>query len=380
MRIDSSNIGMESERTYSAVSTRVTKVTITDSRQSTMDGTDSLFGNLLESGQQEMPEMKPEEEENPQDFLSKTLDEMRAKVNAFRLGQISDLDMEETGRQLKTIKQQCLDYLMALLFPHKDRGSLYSYEEGCMDESRFSSESEGDAVLSLQNANMRTFTFSRQFYYEETETTTFTTQGTVKCADGREINFNLNLNMSRSFQEYYEEAYHEIEVSMCDPLVINLDGNIADLSDQTFFFDIDGDGEKDEVNRLKSGSGYLALDHNGDGKINDGKELFGTASGNGFVDLATYDEDGNGFIDEGDSIFSKLKIWTMDEDGNEKLISLKEKDIGAICLQNAATDFAVTDNANATKGMIRRSGFFLYENGTAGSVQHLDVTKYNQAG
>ena len=99
MRIDSSNIGMESERTYSAVSTRVTKVTITDSRQSTMDGTDSLFGNLLESGQEEMPEMKSEEEESPQDFLSKTLDEMRAKVNAFRLGQISDLDMEETGRQ-----------------------------------------------------------------------------------------------------------------------------------------------------------------------------------------------------------------------------------------------------------------------------------------
>ena len=380
MRIDSSNIGMESERTYSTVSTRVTKVTITDSRQSTMDGTDSLFGNLLESGQEEMPEMKSGEEESPQDFLSKTLDEMRAKVNAFRLGKISDLDMEETGRQLKTIKQQCLDYLMALLFPHRERGCLYSYEEGSMDESSFNTQASEGEILSLANANMRTFTFSQQYYYEETESTTFTTQGTVRCADGREISFNLNLNMSRSFQEYYEEVYNEIEVSMCDPLVINLDGNIADLSDQTFFFDIDGDGEKDEVNRLKSGSGYLALDHNEDGKINDGKELFGTASGNGFMDLAAYDEDGNGFIDEGDSIFEKLKIWTMDEDGKEQLISLKEKGVGAICLQNAVTDFAVTDDNNAKKGMIRRSGFFLYEDGTAGSVQHLDVTKYNQAG
>lgn len=380
MRIDSSNIGMESERTYSTVSTRVTKVTITDSRQSTMDGTDSLFGNLLESGQEEMPEMKSGEEESPQDFLSKTLDEMRAKVNAFRLGKISDLDMEETGRQLKTIKQQCLDYLMALLFPHRERGCLYSYEEGSMDESSFNTQASEGEILSLANANMRTFTFSQQYYYEETESTTFTTQGTVRCADGREISFNLNLNMSRSFQEYYEEVYNEIEVSMCDPLVINLDGNIADLSDQTFFFDIDGDGEKDEVNRLKSGSGYLALDHNGDGKINDGKELFGTASGNGFKDLAAYDEDGNGFIDEGDSIFEKLKIWTMDENGKEQLISLKEKGVGAICLQNAVTDFAVTDDSNAKKGMIRRSGFFLYEDGTAGSVQHLDVTKYNQAG
>ena len=41
-----------------------------------------------------------------------------------------------------------------------------------------------------------------------------------------------------------------------------------------------------------------ALDINEDGKINDGKELFGTASGNGFGDLAAYDQDNNGWIDE----------------------------------------------------------------------------------
>ncbi len=40
-------------------------------------------------------------------------------------------------------------------------------------------------------------------------------------------------------------------------------------------------------------------------KINDGSELFGTSSGDGFKDLATYDEDENGWIDENDSIFSK---------------------------------------------------------------------------
>ena len=375
MRIDSSNIGMESERTYSAVSTRVTKVTITDSRQSTMDGTDSLFGNLLESGQEEMPEMKPGEEESPQDFLSKTLEEMRAKVNAFRLGKISDMDMEETGRQLKSIKQQCLDYLMALLFPHRERGSLYSYEEGCMDEGQFVAETEDDAVFSLRNAHMRTFTFSRQYYYEETETTTYTTQGTVRCADGREINFNLNLNMSRSFQEYYEEVYHEIEVSMCDPLVINLDGNIADLSDQTFFFDIDADGVEDEISRLIAGSGFLALDKNEDGEINDGSELFGAKSGDGFADLATYDEDGNGFIDEGDTIWNKLKIWTMDENGKMQLCSLGDKGVGAIGLMNASTDFTLTGNMGRTDGIIRRTGFFLYENGNAGTVQHVDLAK-----
>lgn len=377
MRIDSGTIGMESERTYSATSVRATKITITDGRQGIEEGTDSLLGNLLQTGQEDTAQAQ--EQEKPEDFLSKTLDEMRAKINAFRMNKISNTDMEEAGRQLKTIKQQCLDYLIALLFPERRGDKIYSYEEGNINEEEVSGQSTKDAVISLAGVNERTFSFSRQYYYEETETTSFTTQGTVKCADGREITFNLNLNMSRSFREYYEETYNVVSVSMCDPLVINLDGNIADLSDQTFFFDIDADGQKDEINRLSSGSGYLALDKNGDGIINDGSELFGTASGDGFADLAKYDSDGNGFIDEGDEIFDKLKIWIMDENGNQKLVSLADKGVGAICVQSANTDFAITAADNATKGMIRRSGFFLYENGVAGSVQHVDVAKYNQA-
>ena len=44
--------------------------------------------------------------------------------------------------------------------------------------------------------------------------------------------------------------------------VINLDTDIASLSDQTFYFDIDADGELDEISQLGAGSGYLALDKN----------------------------------------------------------------------------------------------------------------------
>lgn len=97
--------------------------------------------------------------------------------------------------------------------------------------------------------------------------------------------------------------------------------------DQTFFFDIDCDGVEDEISKLISGSGFLALDQNGDGIINDGSELFGTQSGNGFADLAKFDSDGNGFIDENDEIFDRLKIWCMDENGQPHLYSLKEKGV-----------------------------------------------------
>ena len=90
---------------------------------------------------------------------------------------------------------------------------------------------------------------------------------------------------------------------------------------------------------LSKGSGYLALDTNADGIINDGSELFGTQSGNGFKDLLSHDEDGNGWIDEADSIFQKLKIWTMDENGVSTLLDLAEAGLGAIYLGYENTEF-----------------------------------------
>ncbi|MDE6686673.1 MAG: hypothetical protein K2K17_05105, partial [Lachnospiraceae bacterium] len=166
-------------------------------------------------------------------------------------------------------------------------------------------------------------TIQNEYSYEEQENTAFSTKGKVVTADGREIEFNLDLEMSRRFEEYYYKqndiyAYTPSQSSnLVDPLVINLDSNIANVSDQKFMFDIDADGILDSISQLNSGSGYLALDKNGDGIINDGSELFGTKSGNGFADLAAYDDDGNGWIDENDAIWSKLLIWTKDEHGKD---------------------------------------------------------------
>ena len=168
------------------------------------------------------------------------------------------------------------------------------------------------------------------------------------------------------------------KLNLCDPLVINLNDNVAGLSDQTFFFDIDADGVKDEISELSKGSGYLALDKNGDGIINDGSELFGTKSGNGFKELSAYDDDGDGWIDEDDEVWSKLKIWTKDEAGKDILLTLKEAGVGAINLQSAKTNFSLNDDKNNTRGVIRNTGIFLYENGNVGTVQHLDVNRYSK--
>lgn len=390
MRIDSSTIGMESARTYSSTSSKIKKITITSGRQSFSDGTDALSGNLfgtdVEGNSQTDKQTKENESTGTQslgNFIQNTMEEMRAKVQAVRTNSIVEVDLEETKRHLMEIRQQCLNYLMELFFPERKYDGFWQSSETGSEEALKDGQTSGSDVYAsfgaaVGNANITTFQYSSQYYYEEMENTAFSTQGTVRCADGREISFNLNVEMSRRFQEYYEENVTIAQVNLCDPLVINLEGNIAELSDQTFYFDIDADGEDDEISRLTASSGFLALDKDENGVINDGSELFGAKSGDGFADLAAFDEDGNGFIDEGDSIWNKLKIWIMDENGEQQLYSLADKGVGAICLMNAGTDFSLTNRANETNGIIRKTGFFLFENGNAGTVQHVDLVKHDK--
>jgi hypothetical protein len=157
-----------------------------------------------------------------------------------------------------------------------------------------------------------------------------------------------------------------------DPLVLNFGGKAAELSDFRFAFDLDGDGTDDDMPGLTPGSGYLALDRDENGTIDDGSELFGPGTGSGFQELAAYDEDKNGWIDEGDGIFDRLSLWEVDAQG-ERLSSLKDRGVGAIFLGSLEAPFDLKDETNQLEGRIARHGLFLEEDGTAGTVQELDV-------
>jgi hypothetical protein len=123
-------------------------------------------------------------------------------------------------------------------------------------------------------------------------------------------------------------------------------------------FDIDADGEQDNIAQLNAGFGYLALDQNGDNKINDGSELFGALSGNGFADLAQYDQDKNGYIDENDDIFDQLQIWVKNEN-EDKLVSLKEAGIGAIATENVDSPMNIrSENGDERLGVIPKKWLF----------------------
>lgn len=212
-------------------------------------------------------------------------------------------------------------------------------------------------------------------YYEshyEHESTSFSSNGTILTEDGREIEFSVNMNMSR---EFFSEKSLSIRAgdALKDPLVINFSGKAAELTQDTFSFDIDSDGHENQISFLQPGSGFLALDKNGDNAINDGSELFGPRSGNGFQELAAYDSDGNKWIDENDAIYDKLRIWTKDGEGKDMLFALGEKGIGAIYLDSAATLFSMKDTENNLLGQVQSTGLFLREEGGAGTVQQVDL-------
>ena len=190
--------------------------------------------------------------------------------------------------------------------------------------------------------------------------------------DGRSIDFGVSFAMSSRLVETAGISVARA-VNFIDPLVINVSSDVTSISDQSFFFDLDSDGEEEEISFLGKGSGFLAFDRNGDGRIGDGTELFGTKSGNGFKDLSAYDLDGNGWIDENDEIFGKLSVWLRNEDGTDTLLSLKEADVGAIYLGSADTEYSMRDSMFNTSAMLRSSGLFLKESGGVGTVQQVDL-------
>lgn len=286
----------------------------------------------------------------------------------------SPVIFQDNSRSLyDTARQRIFFSLLDILRRLSFRGDFEDFYNSGYSTSNSSQSFDTLSITNSNSASVWTVEETYSTFYEEAEYTSFSGDGTIVTADGREVSFNVNMEMSRSYMEQSNLTYiTKFPKILTDPLIINIDCNAVDIQDKTFLFDLDCDGEKEEIAALAKGSGYLALDINGDGVINDGSELFGTSSGDGFKDLAAYDSDGNGWIDEADDVYKNLKVWTTDDKGEPVLMSLKDADVGAIYLESSKTQFDLKDDKNELKGRVRSSGIYLHEDGTAGTVQQVD--------
>ena len=213
--------------------------------------------------------------------------------------------------------------------------------------------------------------YSRSETIEHYEAASFEAAGTVRTADGRDISFSLSLSMQRYESETRSLSLRAGSAAAKDPLVLNFGADAASLRSQRFSFDLLGNGDEVDMPLLGEGSGFLVLDAVGGGRVESGRQLFGPTSGDGFADLAAYDSDANGWIDEADPVFGRLGVWTPEADGGGAVRSLAEVGVGALGLAHAATPFTLKDAG--TLGAIRSSGVYLSEAGVVGSLQQVDV-------
>ncbi len=213
--------------------------------------------------------------------------------------------------------------------------------------------------------------YNRNEIQSERSRVGFSASGVVKTQDGREVTLNLNVNIDQAMTKQSKFSFLAGD-ALKDPLIINFDSGFPSFSDRTMTFDLDCDGKNDTCSQLQSNSGFLAIDKNGNGIIDDGKELFGPQTNDGYGELAQYDEDGNGWIDENDSVFQSLKIWYHDEAGVSRLVGLVDKNVGAIYLGNVDTAMNLY-HEDEMAGALKQSGFVLLESGETRVMQEIDL-------
>lgn len=180
---------------------------------------------------------------------------------------------------------------------------------------------------------------------------------------------------AQSFQLEFEFSFESSEVRIeqatvqqADPLVLDLDDDGIELTDHTqgALFDIAGTGAVVRTAFVNGGDAFLALDRNGNGRIDHGGELFGDQRGaaNGFEELRRLDSNGDGTLDASDAEFSRLLLFRDNGNGVSEageLVGLSEAGIAALNLA-----YANVNEAAAGGNRLAQAATYRRNNGTTG--------------
>ncbi|NLI75228.1 MAG: hypothetical protein GX442_02150 [Candidatus Riflebacteria bacterium] len=193
--------------------------------------------------------------------------------------------------------------------------------------------------------------------------------------DSRKLSWTADIETIRELSISVEKVQSRLEIRAArmrkiDPLVLDLDGNGYELTEagEGASFDIDGDGTTDRTGWVAGGDALLALDRNGNGTIDNGKELFGDQNGaaNGFLELAKYDQNGDQKIDKNDNVYKALKLYRdLNGDGTiqkGEVSTLSQMGIAAIELRFIRSLGETKGNSLLLEASFRR------EDGTTGRI------------
>jgi len=158
------------------------------------------------------------------------------------------------------------------------------------------------------------------------------------------------------------------------PIVIDLNGDgiqTTGRESSAGTFDLLGSGDAVRSGWISAEDGFLALDANGNGRIDDISELFGGITrGDGFVSLAALDSNGDGLVDALDERFGELLVW-QDANGDHQSQETELHGLQSLGIESLETGYRSTATLDAFGNLLGETGTARMRDGTL--VQMSDV-------
>jgi len=158
---------------------------------------------------------------------------------------------DETASEQDMVKIKLIETFVEFFTGKKIKIRIPNFKSKDNQEIKISQTSDGVQAQRRSGWGLE-YEFHETKY--ESEKTTFASKGIIKTCDGKEINFTIDLSMSREFMQQTDISLRAGDAKLVDPLVINFGGNSASLTQTKFSFDLDVDGNNDQISFVSENS------------------------------------------------------------------------------------------------------------------------------
>ncbi|WDE10780.1 hypothetical protein [Thalassomonas haliotis] len=363
--------------------------TLAVSQQQQYQHTQTSGRTLSRTGPQASARQQPTQEESETTPLPRTIaDEVSTAINVPGTSSPTSTSAETIYARPLNPRLESIKLILAAYF-----GKNLDLEEYLFDfsspDSRQGNPLNPEQAINAANSGAefvrvdnQVFRAGEQVQVEEwftrEQSLSYQMQGQFQL-DDKQISLSYEFNISSESTRYRRFATRAGNLQ--DPLLVQFGNQSLGHIQDRQAFDINNDKSLDKLPVFSGDVGYLVFDENANGRADDGSELFGPASGNGFQELAAFDSNQNGFIDKDDEHFEQLYLWQpkgesegeVEPGAQQQWLSLDDAGIAAINLSAIETPYSFYDENDQLEAQMRRSSFAIGENGRGYGVHQVDV-------